>query len=578
MKIDAILACLSGEHDWAVVFDLHQVLSVADPLVIRDMFCLPKGYPLEGVGQVILTPTGSLTAPQRDGPLVAVDGSEVSAPEPGAASLAERYRGLLDRLDCQHAICIGLGRQEPFPPVALVVSGTGEALIGTAVFESFPSMRHFELLGACGVRPLGVEQVGEKVVARFGNALPEHLINGLLAGFSRTAHCNLFFLRHGDIDATLERGLIEAGRARVEAGRRLTVAILMKMAKLARTETLAMTCRPPPPEAPHPYGDLVPLGFLARALAAVPRREARAAAELLRRHLRGRARDGLWAFHTDLLVTATDSALVLLGLNDRAAVRALERFADGAGGYLPQLASDTQRPDHMRRSPATRHWCQAEYATTCLVRALRRAQGLEARTPLSWIATRFEQRAGLYFANPYLTDWATALALEGESGEEASRLRDRLGAEVAASMNADHSFGGYDRALSTALAILTLAATGRRGRLVRCAQVRLLELVDDSGQRPAATPFFSTLALGGEALRVPGLIRAGRDWHALTLYEDSHALIGTALAALALGAPCDPRIGDMPDPDERPHPRYRAQGVADYVARHALPPYLGDLP
>ncbi|WP_148219511.1 hypothetical protein [Azospirillum sp. B510] len=538
------------------------------------MFFLPEPPSAARFSHVALTPAGPILAPSEEGALTAADGSALA--EPDGPTLADAYGPRLDHLDHQGTVCVGLGRLAPFGPVVLAVTGdaSGE-VVGAALFDAIPTGRHFELLGACGVRFLGAERRDGQVVARFGNTLSRHVLSGLLAGFSRTGACNRFFLRHADIDADLERGLVAAGHARVGAGRRTALATLIGMAATARRSPLAMTCRPPPAEAPHPYGDLVPLGFAACALAAAAEPEPRAAAELLRRHLNARRQDGLWAFHTGRLVTATDSALILMGMNDPAAVGAVDRFTDGMGGILPQLSSDDDRPGHMRRSPETRHWCQADFGTTALVRALRRRAGLAETTPLSWIAERFATRGSLYFANPYLTDWVTALALADVPGEEAEALRTRLADEVAASMDDRHGFGMFDPALSTALAILTLAAAGRRGRLVRCAQIRLLDLVGDAGQWPASTPFYSTLDLGGRGILAPGLIRAGGSWHALSLYEDSHGLIGTALAAMALSQPCDPMRADLPDAAERAaaHPRYRTRGLADYVARFALAPY-----
>ena len=173
-----------------------------------------------------------------------------------------------------------------------------------------------------------------------------------------------------------------------------------------------LICRPPPPAEPFAYGDLVPLGFLLRAVdVGAP------AASSVRRGLEdllGSRRQGLlWPYHSGTLVTCIDSALVLQGFRDPAGVEALETFADGRGGYLPQLCSEEPERGKMVVTPRNRHWCQPEYGTTCLVTALRAEAGLECKTSVGYLAEGFENRGGLYFANPYMVDWALAWALQG---------------------------------------------------------------------------------------------------------------------------------------------------------------------
>lgn len=576
MNIADILARLPASLEWTSVFDLDGVLAFAEPAVVRAMFFLPEAQDLAPWSHVALSAGGTWLAPREGDALFSMrDGEWAGEPADGAladGALAQTFRPLLDMLGTGWPLCLGLGTMAPFPPVALSVEHHDDGLIGTALLAQPPTRAHFELLDACGVRFIDDAPRGGFHVARFANRLGTHLLSGLLAGFSRTGHCNLFFLRHADIDASLEAGLIRAGQARIAAGRRAAMLTLTRMAIAARKTMMAMTCLPPAGGSPWPYGDLVPLGLVARALAASTDEPHRAAALLVRRHLDARSEDGLWAFHAGTLTTATDSSLVLLGTDDADAVARLERFNDGTGGYLPQLDAATREPGRMARSDDSRHWCQPDLATTCLVRALRRTHGLPERTPLATLEAAFAHRSGLFFANPYLTDWVFALAIRDDP--DAGPLRARLRAEVLSSMRPDFSFGRYDPALSTALAILTLAALGYRGRSLHCAQVRLLGMVEATGQWPAATPFYSTLAVGGPVVRQPGLIRSGGGWFALSLYEDSHRMIATALAALALGEASDPGLRDVPVAVDDPAPRYRCPDAAAYVERFALPPYV----
>ena len=569
MNLRTILERLPAGLEWAAIFDLDSVLAIAPAAVVRRMFHLPEGQELAPYSHIALTADASVLAPRHGAALCRPDGGVPELAAPGEPSLRERYARLLDALAWDDALCLGLGQAAPFPPVVMAVEHSENSAVATAVFAAPPTMEHFELLDACGVRFLGCEREKDHVRARFHNALDVHFFSGVLAAFTRTGNCNRFFLRHADIDAPLAAGLIRAGRARVAAARIRAYAILSDLAGEARRAPLAMTCLSPG-GSPAPYGDLVPLGFVARALAASPERPHQAAAELVRRHLRARRSDGLWAFHSGGLPTATDSSLVLLGVGDHDAVERLERFGDGSGGYLPQRAAAVKQPGHMQITDRNRHWCQPDLATTCLVRSLRHDAGLAERTPLRLLERAFDRRSGLFFANPHLVDWVFALAIRDDPG--AACLRERLCAEVRASARPDCSFGLYDIALSTALAILTLAALGARGRLLHCAQVRLAGLVDDTGQWPAATPFYSTLAAFPDAVGQPGLLRPG---HALSLYEDTYRMIVTALVALALGESCDPALRDLvAERHGEAAPRYRCANPADYVSRFALPPYL----
>jgi hypothetical protein len=235
---------------------------------------------------------------------------------------------------------------------------------------------------------------------------------------------------------------------------------------------------------------------------------------------------------------------------------------------------------------SNRHWCQADYTTTCLVSALRHAHGLPAKTPLAYLAAGFEARSGLYFANPYLVDWVLAWALQGQTG--AAALREQLVAELLAGMNDDYSFGKYDPALSTALAILSLAALGYRGQLIRLAQLRLLEFQEAEGLWPETTPFYSSQFF--DHTRIPAgrlfnlllndrgrqLVQVQNDYHALTFYRDTHRMIGTALATLALSERCEQALGRGPAPRSSGsgHPRYQCRNQAEYIVNFALPPYL----
>jgi hypothetical protein len=379
--------------------------------------------------------------------------------------------------------------------------------------------------------------------------------------------------------------LSSAEEQRLARARRRGREALASLADGASRTPLALICQPPPPARPFPYGDLVPLGFLLRAInAGAPDHAA------VRRGLEDQLRDKrqglLWAYHTGTLVTCIDSALVLQGFLDQAGIEALEVFADGHGGYYPQLCSQRPERDEMIITPYNRHWCQPEFGSTCLASALRAEAGLERKTSVPYLAEGYESRGGLYFANPYMADWALAWALQGAAS--ATALRERLANDILASGNEDGSFGLYDVSLSTALAILALVSLGVGSEAVRPARLRLADLMLPDGTWPASVPFYSAVKLPRE--RLPGGLlarlmlgeRRGQllwlqgEAYAVSLYVDGYRTIGSALASLALTAP-DPSAGRDALPvqlGKSCHPRYRCPDHVAYIAGHALPPYL----
>jgi hypothetical protein len=132
---------------------------------------------------------------------------------------------------------------------------------------------------------------------------------------------------------------------------------IIRLGQEACRRPMPMICVPPLPQKPFAFGDLVPLGFLLRAL-----RSGSHDPEIARgltAFINAKKQGALWAFHSGHLITATDSALILLGLDDVEAVQTLQMFYDGHGGYYPQLWSEEPRPDHMLLKNSYRHGVKA---------------------------------------------------------------------------------------------------------------------------------------------------------------------------------------------------------------------------
>ncbi|MBD2774176.1 hypothetical protein [Iningainema tapete] len=373
---------------------------------------------------------------------------------------------------------------------------------------------------------------------------------------------------------------VQASSDKVNWAKHCCLQALIELGTRALHQPMTIICQPPPPDRQFSCGNLVPLGFLLRALnASLPYtkkiEELRAS---LNHHLLAARQGQLWAFHSVHPITCTDSVLVLQGLlgtqSDlqlKASVAALEIFADFQGGYHPQPLL------HQQHSKNQRHLRQSDYATTCLVKWLRKEVGFTQTTSVSYLATDFENRSSLYFANPYFVDWALAMAISQD--ESAFDLRAKLRREILASLNDDYSFGLYNVALSTALAILSLAALGDRSHILRLAQLRLLEFMQPQGTFPEAIPFYSSLSTDDstdpmQMCLSEYFVQAKGENFAISYYIDKHSMITTALAYLALSESSPEKLTPEIIKDTETHPRYCCRSHGEYIAKFALPPYV----
>lgn len=120
------------------------------------------------------------------------------------------------------------------------------------------------------------------------------------------------------------------------------------------------------------------------------------------------------------------------------------------------------------------------------------------------------------------------------------------------------------------------------------AQLQLLEFIDSSSLLPVATPFYSTLRVDRKIpfntllwlLTIPSnqqqqIRQVQGQYYGISLYMDSHQMIATALAALALSEKCLPATRDSDSRRRKQdHPRYQCRNHCEYIAKFALPPFL----
>ena len=552
-----LIAAIAPQAGVAVAFHLPTVRTVADDDLVRGMYFLDDDVDLDPIEAIAMAPGGAA--------MLLKDGSVRLPPvcpraqSPGP-TLLESHADELRHLEPLGRLCIGVGRLPGLPPVALALDFQHGLARGAAVLRSKPHGAGLDLLPAIGVRVLSTTPLPDgRVRVDLESRLEAHLDAVRLSGYRRTQNCNRFLLSHGEVDGDIERGLIETARVRIDAGRERLAEAAITLAHRALDEGLALhRCGPRDPET-TPCGDLAPLGLLGAALETVRTTSssnaaaAGAALERLRAHLESHRRDGLWSSARGCIPTSTNTALVALaGLAPDHST--LETLRGPSGGLVPQAVADDDGGDATRRSRATELWEQEDVPTTALVEASRMDAGLDPVVDAAWFLKRFRKWGGLSFTPSTMGLWAIARfaarlgarAADVESDDAApsgERTRD-LRATLIRMVQSDRRAPGHaseiDPVLHESLGILTLSELDAAHRFALAAQVRLLDAWerDDSVE----TPFHSTLVRTKprtfeEVMAIqadPSTAFLHGTPHEVTVYEDPHRLVGTALACLAL--------------------------------------------
>lgn len=570
MTIEDILKHLPDSISWLVLFEIEGFKAVATEEVMIDMYFLNKDVNLKEFDYVVLTSEGRyLSKPNEIG---FIHGETL---EPynftGENNLYNAYSDLLSDYDVNGAQSFAVAEDPEFGKVLLYIQLKDGLAHSEGLFKNPPTQEMYELLQAVGVRYVGGKQHKESFRAQFLNRLSTHIMSGTINDYSRTDNCNVFFFRHGRIDAFLKDGLFTAAQRRIAITLEKVKKELASVAERSLKEKLSMSWLPPQGDEKFPFGDLVAKGFVNRALKTVGETEVqpKVEADLFTKKLRG-----LWTFETDDLETSTDSVLVLQSVEDAAAARQLDQFFDGKHGLYPQLWAGDPKPGEMIYDPRKRHWCQADIATTAYAVGLQKKHGLDVKPEVvDFVLNSFDQRSDLYFANPYMIDWIYAQTLMQLEGTEA--LRAQLRSELQNSLNADFSFGQYDKVLSSAFGVMALLELGYNGNVISALQLYIINhyYQDKNGRN---VPFYSSLI--NDDGRTEGRTVKVNDYVIdLSLHEDTHDMIYLSMVAMALNhqVSADDLTENTQDYINAPsHPRYVCSTVKDYVEQFALKPYM----
>lgn len=570
MTIDDILKNLPDSISWLVLFEIEGFKSVANEEVMVDMYFLNKDVTLSEFNYVILTNEGRYLSKANVQGFIHGETLEPYSYN-GEDNLYSAYSELLVDYKVNDAQSFAVAEDPEFGKVLLYIQLKDGLAYSEGLFKNPPTQEMYEFLQAVGVRYVGGQQHDESFRAQFVNQLSTHIMSGTINDYSRTDNCNVFFFRHGRIDAFLKDGLFTAAQKRIAITLNRVKDDLKQVAHSCMNEKLSMTWLPPQGNETFPFGDLVPKGFVNRALKNVGETQiqSKLEADIFNKKLRG-----LWTFETDDLETSTDSVLVLQSVKDENAARQLDQFFDGKNGLYPQLWATEPKPGEMVYDPRKRHWCQADIATTAYAIALQKKNGLEVATEMvDFVIDSFDQRSDLYFANPYMIDWIYAQTLTQLEGTQ--DLQAKLKYELLNSLNEDYSFGQFDKVLSSAFGVLALLELGYEGNVISALQLHIINhyYQEKNGKN---IPFYSSL-INDEEKTEGRTVKVNDFVLDLSLHEDSHDMIYVSIVAMALNhqiLPENLKENTLEFIENEPHGRYASSTIQNYVEQYALKPYM----
>ncbi|MCB9365507.1 MAG: hypothetical protein H6587_13120 [Flavobacteriales bacterium] len=571
MIIDKILHTLPSSIEWMVLFDVDVFRNIAGDETFKEMYFINKSTDLNKYNYVILSAAGRyLTESNTD---ILIHGETLEELSFDSKSyLFQEYKDYLSSLNYNEAHCLAVANIGRYGKVVLFIEIANNVANAKAVFDKKPSKEYYEYLQAIGVSYYGGDFIGGKFIAYYLNKIPIHIHSGILNHFTRTDNCNIFFFNHGNIDQMLFEGLYTAYFKRKEWMQTKLEKKLTEIAEKSLHEKVAMDWLPPSGPSVFPFGDVVPLGFLNFGLGFSSQNELN---EKIKIRLYKEQVRGLWPFESNDLETSIDSALVLLGLKDEKAIKELSRFWNGIFGYMPQLASENPSEGQMQYVEEKKHWCQVDLAITCLIYSQQKEAGLATMIETeNFILNSFYKRAGLYFANPYMVDWFYAKALKHIS--KSTDLKEQLINDILSSLNTDYSVGKFDKALSSAFAVLALTELGYKGHAIAALQLYIINNFDN--EAGTNIPFYSSLLLPSEQAFEGRLVIIDKQKVQVSFHKDTHDAIFTSICYAALKVESDSSFKESKSIENYTNQEevllYRHNNLLEYLENHALVTYV----
>jgi hypothetical protein len=572
--IKNIIKKLPHNLEWMVMFRISAVQKFADDNTIKNMYFLNPAANINDFDFVVLTSMGRFLYKNINQSFT--NGENLNTSAFSSKSLFDEYSNLLNEFEIDTADSLATGLYPDYGKVVLHIQLGNKVATARSIFNKEPDLWFYEFLQAVGVKFIKGEYLANGMyMSEYENTLSKHISSGILANFSRTDNCNLFFFLHGNINEELALGLLEAGKKRLGFEKKSIFENLQHLAIKSMEERLKMQVLQPFGEPPFNMGDVVPKGFVYGALKTIFPKES-----LTENYLKSLNNDklrGLWTFEKDDLETSVDSALVLMNVEDTEAAALLSKFQDSnCGAYLPQTDSKNPKEGDMPYVPEKDHWCQPDVATSALIFSILKRHKLPIHEKLpKFIIENFENRSDLYFANPYFVDWLYAQALKHLN--HVSEIKKLLIKEILSSVGSDFSTGNFDKVFSTSCAILALKELGCEDNFIMPLQLYVLNNYKNEVET-TPIPFYSSLIISNVQTQTGRTCFINGKKLSVYLYQDTHSMIYTSVVSLALNIKAENiniNHSGLKSYIQNPtSPRYNCKNHLEYVELFSLVNYL----
>ncbi len=325
-----------------------------------------------------------------------------------------------------------------------------------------------------------------------------------------------------------------------------------RLSRVLRGDTTDAMTAHSPWAMPRACGDVVAVAAAIAGLRAVAGRQHQTLIKDALGWLQSARSDGMWPYTLGALPTATDSALVSFFVPECEWLAYLPQYESPAG-VVAQLHSAAHHGARvMQVDSGNAHWCDPDAFTSVLCAALRQRAGATSVAFAPAVTRRLlTASGGLFVANPFLWQLALAHALPVLAGEQASAARDALAGDLLTACAGRNAPGSFSPSLSTACAVIALAELKALSSTVAVSLTQALLQNLPGGEYPFCSSRLLTRRPRGLPFHAFGdVIVLPRGRYELTLYQDTHGMVGAGLwlmawSCLVAAASDDYRVVDI---------------------------------
>lgn len=565
-----VLNYLPATIEVFVYHDIDAYKQFFSPQIIFEMFFLSEQIPINSLQGIVLSDEGTFIV--LDG-AVYKNGSLMEKQTPSMTDkIGNLTRTFFGDITPIHTLGFADNHSTKINSSSFLCVSVNENGIGNAqaIFSVLPSTKNYDLLETIGVFYHGYTKIGEYYHLNFTNDIQTHVEAGQLMNFTHTQMCIEFFINGAELAPNSEVSLRKVIRSRAEVSALLGANYLSDRIMRDDLSISPIIAKNISMGTYTYFGNVAPYGIVAKALA-----QWHLNYSLLQAWLIDHQQYGLWGYHSGFVntsvvtsgtndtaeVDAIDSCLVFEGLFNASSIQLLDMYRRPSGGFLAQL-NDTEGPYSMNSSAQIWFWCQEDYGVTASAYYFLNNISLSNSSTLEYLKNNFHERASMWLANPYYIEYLTARALKNQSGTD-SYLQN-ITQKIVNETNPDGTWGHFDKALSTALAVLTLKELNYTGIELDRGLFNLMKMQQSEGYWSGSNIFFSALDRGASALN--SSIEINGAYFDYILYEDINPIITSSYCVLALSNN-SPYYSILPETPSLGNPFINISSYIEYVLR-----------